>query len=218
VSLGGRRAIDISLGIGPDLLVWPGDPAIEVIPRVQIAKGDAANVSELRIGTHTGTHVDPPVHFIVGAAGIDQVALEVLAGPCVVADLGAVSEPIEPSLLEGLGLVEGVERLLLRTANSELWRRPRPIAFPDRYACLTPTSAAWVIDRRIRLIGIDFLSVEQKGAPGHPVHHALLEKGVVIVEGLDLGGVEPGEYDLTVLPLKILDGDGGPARAMLRER
>ena len=79
--------LDVSLEIAPDLLVWPGDPAIEIVPRVQIAKGDAANVSELRIGTHTGTHVDPPVHFIEGAAGIDQVSLDALAGPCVVADL-----------------------------------------------------------------------------------------------------------------------------------
>ena len=211
------RILDVSLEIAPDLLVWPGDPAIEIVPRVQIAKGDAANVSELRIGTHTGTHVDPPVHFIEGAAGIDQVSLEALVGPCVVADLRQVDGPIDASTLEDLALEPGVERLLLRTANSELWRRTRPIPFPDRYACLTPESAAWVVERGIRLLGVDFLSVEQRGAAGHPVHHALLERGVVIVEGLDLGAVDPGSYHLTVLPLKIRDGDGGPARAILRE-
>ncbi len=208
---------DVSLEIAADLLVWPGDPPIEIVPRVQIAKGDAANVSELRIGTHTGTHVDPPVHFIEGAVGIDQVPLEALVGPCVVADLREVGGPIDASALDGLGLEPGVERLLLRTANSELWRGARPIRFPDRYACLTTDSAAWVLERRIRLVGVDFLSVEQRGAAGHPVHHALLEQGVVIVEGLDLGLVDPGRYHLTVLPIKIRDGDGGPARAILRE-
>lgn len=209
--------LDVSLEIAADLLVWPGDPAIEIVPRVQIAKGDAANVSELRIGTHTGTHVDPPVHFIEGAAGIDQVSLDALAGPCVVADLRDVDGPIDAGTLDDLSLEPGVERLLLRTANSELWRRSRPIPFPDRYACLTAGSAAWVLDRGLRLIGVDFLSVEQRGAAGHPVHHALLNRGVVIVEGLDLGLVEPGRYHLTVLPLKIRDGDGGPARAILKE-
>jgi len=215
VSLG--RLFDVSLEIAPDLLVWPGDPAIEVVPRGQISKGDAANVSELRIGTHTGTHVDPPVHFIEGAVGIDQVSLGAMVGPCVVGDLRDVAGPIDANVLDALGLDPGVERLLLRTANSELWRRARPLSFPDRYACLTPESAAWVLERGLRLIGVDFLSVEQRGATGHPVHHALLERGVVIVEGLDLGMVDPGRYHLTVLPLKIRDGDGGPARAILRE-
>ena len=91
------------------------------------------------------------------------------------------------------------------------------MAFPDTYACLSPEGAKWIVQNGIGLIGVDFLSIEQRGANGHPVHHILLENGVVIVEGLDLGNVEPGAYTLVCLPLKVVDGDGGPARAMLIE-
>jgi arylformamidase len=206
--------IDVSLTIGPDLLVWPGDPPVDVTPRSEIAKGDPANVSEIRMGTHTGTHVDPPNHFVEGAPGIDSVSLDVLVGEAVVVDARQLDRPIQQTDMEKLSIREGAERVLLRTANSELWRRER-VEFPDVYACLTPEAARWVVDRGIKLIGVDFLSVEQKGAEGHPTHHMLLENGVVIIEGLNLGDVDPGEYTLACLPLRIKDGDGGPARAVL---
>ena len=209
------RIHDISLTISSELLVWPGDPAIEVVPRLQMSQGDSANVSELRIGTHTGTHVDPPVHFIPGAAGIDAIEPDVLVGPAVVADLRRWSGPVGSAELDGLDLPGGTERLLLRTANSERWRSAPPYTFPDEYAHIGEDGAGWLIDRGIRLVGVDFLSVERKGAEGHPVHVALLGAGVVIVEGLDLGAVEPGSYTLVCLPLKIAGGDGGPARALL---
>jgi arylformamidase len=206
--------IDVSLTIGPDLLVWPGDPPVEVTPRSQIANGDPANVSEVRMGTHTGTHVDPPNHFVEGAPGIDSVDLDILVGDAVVVDARHFDRPIESADLEKLAIPQGSRRVLLRTANSELWRHDR-VEFPPTYACLTLQAAQWVVDRGIKLIGVDFLSVEQKGAEGHPTHHTLLENGVVIIEGLNLGDVEPGEYTLACLPLRIKDGDGGPARAVL---
>ncbi len=208
------RIIDISLAIGPDLLTWPGDPAVEVVPRLEIAKGDPANVSELRIGTHTGTHVDPPVHFVEGAAGIDAVPLDVLYGPAFVADARGLPGQLGSSELESLSVPEGTERLLLRSDNSEIWRR-LPATFPDDYTCLSPEGAKWVVASGIRLVGVDFLSVEAQGSQGHPAHVELLSNGVVIVEGLNLGDVEPGPYTAAVLPLKIVEGDGGPARAVL---
>ncbi len=208
------RIIDISLPIGPDLLTWPGDPAIEIEPRLQISRGDPANVSELRIGTHTGTHVDPPVHFVEGAAGIDRVPLDVVYGPCIVADARGVNGELGPAELESLAVPAGTNRLLLRSSNSEIWRRV-PAEFPSEYTCLSPEGAKWVVAAGIKLVGVDFLSVERKGSPGHPTHVELLSSGVVIVEGLDLGDVEPGAYTLAVLPLKIVNGDGGPARAVL---
>lgn len=210
------RLIDISLPIGPSLLVWPGDPPVEVSPRLSLAAGDPANVSELRMGTHTGTHVDPPNHFLEGTGGIDRVALEMLYGEALVVDARHLDGPIEPGDMEALPIPEGERRVLLRTANSELWR-DGPARFPDRFACLAPGSAEWIVRRGVRLVGVDFLSVEREGAPGHPVHHTLLENGVVIVEGLDLGRTEPGRYTLACLPLRIVDGDGGPARAILIE-
>ena len=211
------RIHDISLGIADDMLVWPGDPAVEVLPRLQISKGDSANVSELRIGTHTGTHVDPPVHFIQGAAGIDEVSLDVLYGPATVADLRGHAGPLGRADLDGLALPPGVARLLLKTDNSDQWTKPRPIEFDPDYTCLSVEAADWLVERGIELIGVDYLSVEQKGATGHPVHLKLLSNGVVIVEGLDLSAVEPGDYTLACLPLKVLGGDGGPARAFLIE-
>jgi arylformamidase len=212
----GPRIIDISLPIGPNLLTWPGDPPVTVEPRSQIARGDPANVSEIRMGTHTGTHVDPPNHFVEGTTGIDRVPLDVVHGEALVVDARDLDRPMEAADLEALDIPEGSERVLFRTANSELWRSGTKPSFPERYACLTPSSAAWVVERGIRLVGVDMLSVEQKGAEGHPVHHILLENGVVIVEGLDLGDVEPGTYTLACFPLRIVDGDGGPARAVLR--
>ena len=208
------QILDVSLTIGPDLLTWPNDPPIGIEPSSRISKGDAANVSELRIGTHTGTHVDPPSHFVQGAAGIDRVSLEILYGPCVVADARGLGSRLGPAELERIGIPDDVERLLIRSDNSEIWRH-LPASFPAEYMCLSPEGASWLVRRGVRLIGVDFLSIEAKGAPGHPVHVELLTHDVVIVEGLNLGDVEPGSYLLAVLPLKILDGDGGPARAIL---
>ncbi|MGQ0669131.1 MAG: cyclase family protein [Actinomycetota bacterium] len=208
------RVIDVSLPIGPDLLVWPGDPPVELTPRLQLSKGDPANVSELRLGTHTGTHVDPPLHFIDGAAAIDEVPLDALYGEAVVADARGMRGQLGPAELEALAIPDGVKRLLLKSDNSEMWRS-FPAKFPDEYVCLSPEGARWVVERGIRLIGVDFLSVEMKGAPEHPTHVELLKNGVVIVEGLNLGDVEPGGYLFGAFPLRIAGGDGGPARAVL---
>src|SRR5205823_5751614 len=140
---------------------------VEVAPRLRIARGDPANVSEVRMGTHTGTHVDPPNHFVEGSYGIDRVPLDLLYGEAYVADGRHLRTPIEPDALAELGIPEGATRVLVRTANSELWRH-LPVEFPEVFACLTPGAARWVLDRGIRLIGVDFLSVEAKGSEGHP--------------------------------------------------
>ncbi|HEX8098797.1 MAG TPA: cyclase family protein [Actinomycetota bacterium] len=208
------RLIDVSLRVSPTMLTWPGDPAVEVIRRKQIAKGDSANVSELRIGTHTGTHVDPPVHFIEGAEGIDRVALDQLYGDAFVAHLPEARSPLGTKELDALGLPDGTTRLLLRTANSDLWNEDPP-EFPDSYACLSVEAAEWAVARGLKVVGVDFLSVEEKGAENHPVHKALLSNGVTIIEGLDLRAAPEGPCTLLCFPLRIVDGDGGPARAAL---
>jgi arylformamidase len=209
------RIIDVSLPIGRDLLTWPGDPGVEVEPAKRIANGDPSNVSLLSMGTHTGTHVDPPVHFIEGTDGIDRVGLDVLVGEAIVADLRD-ADAIGPDQFDGLNLPEGTERLLCRTRNSDLWSRLR-VEFPEDYVAVTPEGARWLVDRGIRLVGVDFLSVESAGAEGHPVHTTLLRNGTIVLEGLDLSNAEPGAYTLACLPLRIADGDGGPARAALIE-
>jgi len=207
--------IDISLPISERMLTWPGDPAVAIHERSRIARGDAANVSEIVMGSHTGTHVDPPFHFIDGAPTVEQLSLDVLSGDAIVADLRGISGEIQPDHLRALDLPSDYERILLLTDNSTLWKGPE-VAFPDSYTCLSVEAARMLVETGARLVGTDFLSIEAKGAPGHPVHVTLLSAGVVIVEGLDLSTVEPGRYTFTCLPLKIVGGDGAPARAVLR--
>jgi arylformamidase len=209
------RIIDVSLAIGPDLLTWPGDPGIRIDPAKRIDRGDPANVSELHLGSHTGTHVDPPVHFLPGEHSIDQLDLDVFFGPAVVADLGE-ADAIGSAELVRLGLPEGTERLLCRTRNSDLWSQ-RPVEFPQDYVAVTAEGARWLVGRGIRLVGVDFLSVEKAGSQGHPVHRTLLGGGTIIVEGLDLSRVEPGPYTFACFPLRITGGDGSPGRAVLIE-
>jgi arylformamidase len=196
------------------MLVWPGDSPVAVEPTQRIARGDAANVSELHLSSHTGTHIDPPFHFIDGAPTVDQLPIDVLIGEATVVEIPASVGLIGPEDLDRAGLAPGVTRVLFKTRNSDLWSRP-DLAFPDEYVSVSPEGAGWLVDRGIRLVGVDFLSVERRGAPGHPTHVRLLEAGVVIVEGLDLRAVEPGSYQLICLPIKLAGGDGAPARAVL---
>lgn len=196
------------------MLTWPGDPGVSIDPASRIAEGDGANVSRLTCGTHTGTHIDPPLHFLQGGAPIDRIPLDALVGPAVVADLTSVRSDIGPDELESLNLAPGVERLLFHTRNSEFWRDESP-AFTEDYVAVTAAGAAWLVGHGIRLVAVDYLSVEHHGTPGHPTHMTLLGAGVVIVEGVNLDGVTAGDYTLICLPLRIVDGDGGPARALL---
>jgi arylformamidase len=206
--------IDVSLEIGPDLLVWPGNPGATIEPTSRISRGGTSNVSEIRLGSHTGTHVDPPSHFLDGGATAEELPLDAMMGEALVADLRGIAGPIGRDELDVLSIADEVSRLLLRTDNSGLWAA-EPRVFPDEYVSLSVEGARWVVDHGIELIGIDFLSIEARGAPGHPTHRTLLEAGVVILEGLDLSGVEPGGYTLVCVPLKIAGGDGAPARAVL---
>ena len=202
---------DISLPIREGMIVYEGDPDIAVTSALALERGDPANVSTLRLGSHTGTHMDAPLHFIAGAPGIDALPLEVLIGPALVAEITA-DRVIEPRHLEGIPL-ERHPRLLLKTSNSALWDRP---TFAREYVALSLAAARLLIERGVKLIGVDYLSVEAFGAEGHPVHRALLGAGLVILEGLDFRAVTPGEYELYCLPLRIAGGDGAPCRAVLR--
>lgn len=206
--------LDISLSIGPDLLVWPDNPPPRMRPTARLDRGDASNVSEICLGSHTGTHVDPPLHSLEHGVAIDRLPLDVLIGTVDVVDLTAVVETIGADDLDAVMPRHTVDRVLLKTRNSSYWRTP-PDRFPTDYVALSPEGARWLVDRRVRLVGTDFLSIERYGAAGRPTHHALLEAGIVIIEGLDLGNVEAGEYMLMCLPLKVLGADGGPARAVL---
>jgi arylformamidase len=191
--------IDISGPIGPDTPVWPGDPPVLVEPVARVRDGDPADVSRLVLGTHTGTHVDPPAHFFPGTATVDALPLEVLLGPAVVADLTA-GGPIDAAALASIALPAGTTRLLLKTLGDA--------------GAVTADGARWLVDLGLQLVGADTLSIEP-ATEHYPVHHILLGAGVVIVEGLDLSAATAGTYELVCLPLRIAGGDGAPARAVL---
>lgn len=205
------QIIDISVPIRPGMVVYEGDPDISLTLAASIAEGAQANVSRLDLGVHTGTHIDAPHHFIDGAGTVDQTPLEALIGPAHVVDATGLTGDVEAADLNELKLPEGVERLLFKTRNSALWEQP---TFSMHFIGLTEAAARALVGRGVRLVGVDYLSVAPKGDPG-PTHVALLEAGVVIVEGLDLREVEPGEYTLVCLPLRLVGADGAPARAVL---
>lgn len=209
------RIYDVSLAITPGLPRWPGSPPIELERTSRIEAGANSNSSRLALGVHTGTHVDAPLHFLPGKPGVDQLPLDVLAGPAHVAYLPR-AEQVTAAALESAGVPPRVRRLLLRTRNSNFWRDRLP-DFQEEFAGLTPDGAVWVVSRRIQLIGVDYLSV----APykqSRPTHEVLLKAGVVVVEGLNLDRIRPGRYEFVCLPLKLVDADGAPARAILIER
>ncbi len=206
------RWIDISVPIRPGMIVYEGDPPVEVDRAAQISAGDPSNVSRLNLGAHTGTHIDAPVHFIEGAAGIEAIDPGALVGPATVVDATTLSGDIDVAALRDLDLPDRVERFIFKTANSRLWDRDE---FSPDFIGLTEGAARDLVDRGVRLVGIDYLSIAPKADPG-PTHVALLQAGVVILEGLDLRSVDPGEYELVCLPLLIPGSDGAPARALLR--
>ncbi len=194
------------------MVVWPGNPAVSLEPVLSLARGDAANVSRLTLGTHTGTHVDAPRHFLPGGADAASLPLEVLVGECEVWDLTGVDSLIEPRHLAGRSLPR---RLLFKTRNSELWRRGEP--FRRDFVSVGEAAARMLAEGGVALVGVDYLSVEAFGSREHATHRTLLAAGVVILEGLNLAEVVPGNYRLACLPLPLAGADGAPARAVLWE-
>ncbi len=206
---------DITLPISDDLCVWPGDPRVEVRPDGQTSAGDGANTSRISMGTHTGTHVDAPWHFEVHGKKLEEITPDRWCGKCYVAEIPAGVTRIEPHHLDTATIPPDTTKLLLKTANSRLWDRPRPWTFETSYVALSPDAATWVVERGMDLIGIDYLSIEAFEEPGNLTHHTLLSNEVLVLEGLDLRQVDPGSYLLTCLPIRIERGDGAPARAIL---
>jgi len=207
-----RKIYDISLPIYPGMITWPGDPAVSIESFKSMAKGDSSNVSLLHIGSHTATHVDAPSHFIQDAAGVDAINPDALMGPARLLQLSDIRK-INRKILEEFEL-KGVERLLIGTGNSTLLMKKQ---VDTSYAYITEDAASYLVELGIKSLGIDYLSIEELKKEGHPVHHILLGAGVVIIEGLYLSDIPPGDYELLCLPLKIKNGDASPARAFLRE-
>ncbi len=208
-----RRIIDISVPISTGGLVYPGNPEIAVTPQQAISQGAGANVSSIVFGSHTGTHVDAAKHFFDGGQTVDLLPLDRLIGRATVVEFADDVMQIGAKELDGQPL-DGARRVLLKTRNSALLEQP---GFSRNYTFLAPDGAELLADKGVELVGIDYLSIEQFRSGHHRTHRTLLEREIVIVEGLQLGGVAPGVYDFICLPLKIAGIDGAPARAVLME-
>lgn len=203
---------DISLSISADLPVWPGDPAVDIERVSAIDSGDDANVSRIDMGVHTGTHVDAPLHFLKDGGPVDQLDLKTLTGRAYVLDLPAV-DAIDARVLKTAEIPPRTRRILFKTRNSEYWEGGDS-QFQEDFVAITADGAKYLVERGVRLIGVDYLSVAPY-TQSVPTHKILLAAGVVVVEGLNLSNIEQGRYTLYCLPLKIAGSDGSPARAIL---
>lgn len=201
---------DVTRTLSQGMPTWPGEPGPELSRIKEMASGHPADVSYLALGVHTGTHVDAPCHFIPGGAGVESLPLTALIGPVRVVNIRH-ERAITVEELESAG-VEGTERVLFRTRNSDDWSDS---TFREGFIYLEPEAAQWLVERGTLLIGVDYLSVESFAAPEPLTHRTLLNAGVVIVEGLDLREIEDGDYVLNCLPLKLAGSDGAPARVVL---
>jgi arylformamidase len=207
---------DVSVRLSETTPVYPGDPGIEIKSWKSLANGDSANVSLLHLGAHTGTHVDAPAHFIAGAGRVESLALESLIGEAQVVEVPDSVITIGADFAAA-HCQPGRERILFKTRNSDFWSAEHPVFHSD-FTHLDLSAAEYLIGQGVKLVGIDYLSIEEFKSTTHETHLALLGKGIVILEGLDLREVDPGLYELICLPLRIAggSGDGSPVRAILR--
>jgi len=204
---------DVSVPISPAMPVWPGDPPIQIEPVSSVSQGEEFNISRLEMSTHTLTHVDAPRHFVEGGTPVDRLPLDVLIGPALVVEPRPTGNLITATDLGQLG-IRHTERLLIKTRNSDLWAGG-PYDFEYGFVSLSKDAGRWLVSKGIRLVGVDYLSVDAFDAREPAVHRALLEQEVIVLEGLNLSQVPEGRYQLICLPLKVRDGDGAPARVVL---
>ena len=206
--------IDVSVTLRDGMVHWPDNPPVSITRQLDISKGDAANVSMLSMGSHTGTHMDAPLHFIPEGKGLDEMDLEATMGPARVIQ---IDDPVAvmAEVLNEHDIRSG-ERILFKTRNSDRPWVEQP--FDEDFVYVSAGAAAHLAARGVRLVGVDYLSVGGFKSDGVETHTALLEAGIWVIEGLDLSSVSAGDYELICLPLKILGSDGAPARAILRPR
>jgi arylformamidase len=207
---------DVSVPLSSATPTFPGDPGIEIKQWKDLANGDAANVSLMHFGLHSGTHVDAPAHFIEGGAKVDALPLQTLIGEAEVIEVAEHITMISEDFVNA-NCTRGSQRILFKTRNSSFWNNSEQ-GFRFDYTYIDATAAARLVQLGIILVGIDYLSIEGPGSEKYETHHILLSNNVVILEGLDLRMVPAGSYELICLPLRIADGrgDGAPARTVLR--
>lgn len=208
------KIYDVTVPISENVPIYEGDPRVSIRTESAMARGDAANVTSLCFGAHTGTHVDAPNHFIEGTRRVEDLEIGKMIGRCRVVETADDVMAIRPSHLP---VLSGVTRILFKTRNSEFWNAPED-GFRTDFTHITPEAAQVLADANVELVGIDYLSVEKFGSEDFATHKILLAKEIVLLEGVDLREVPAGDYELICLPLKYIGstGDGAPARTILR--
>jgi arylformamidase len=205
------KLIDVTVPLDAALPTYPNNTPFSLEPMKRRARGDSSNVSTLHLSVHAGTHVDAPRHFFDEGAGAEALPLEILCGRARVIEVTA-RRPVSPDDFARLDLSEDI-RLLIKTHNSRLWG---DATFHSDYVGISEAGARHLVEQGVKLVGVDYLSVEPYGTPGHPAHHILLGANTIIIEGLNLRDVDPGVYEMYCLPLSIVGADGAPARVVLR--
>jgi len=202
------QIIDISLPLHSGTIVYPGNPQIEIEELKSESSGSV--ISKITFGSHTGTHIDAQKHVVDGGQSIDQIPLETFIGNCRVIDCTLDEGSVKFQTLQKNSIQKG-ERILLKTSNSGRGFE----TFYDDYVFVSPEASQFLAEKEVALVGIDYLSIKQRGSKDNTPHTYLLEKNIPIIEGVDLSKVDPGEYFLVILPLKFMNIDGAPARAVL---
>ncbi len=205
------KLIDVSVPLDSNTPTYPGNTPFQVEAIKRLAKGDSSNVSTLHLSAHAGTHVDAPRHFFDDGMGADHLPLEMLCGRTRLIEL-TTRKGITAEDLAGFDLTEDV-RVLIKTHNSKLWGSP---VFHNDYIGVTESAARLLVERGVKLLGVDYVSVEEFRKPGAPAHRTLLGAGTIVIEGLNLRDVDPGTYEMFCLPLAVVGADGAPARVVLR--
>jgi len=205
--------IDISVPLYTGMVHWPDNPSVHIERMMDIEGGDVCNVSKMSLGVHTGTHVDAPLHFVRGGSGIHLVPFDALIGPARVIEI-TDTHVVTVEELRHHDIQQG-ERILLKTLNStRCWQTDD---FVEDFVYVEQAAARYLASLPIQTLGVDYLSVGGFARDGAETHQALLTANVWIIEGLNLAAISSGTYELMCLPLKILDSDGAPARAVLRK-
>jgi arylformamidase len=205
------KLIDVSVPLDANLPTYPGNTPFSLEAIKRISRGDSSNVSTLHMSAHAGTHVDAPRHFFDEAPGTEVLPLEMLIGRARVIEVTS-RKGVTAEALAATDLSEDV-RVLIKTYNSRLWGNP---VFHADFIGVTESGAKHLVEHGVKVVGVDYLSVEEFKKPGAPAHHVLLGGGTIVIEGLNLRDVEPGVYEMFCLPLCIVGSDGAPARVVLR--
>jgi arylformamidase len=203
---------DVTVPITNTMPVWPSDPPVKLTPQSHLArdKSHTVRLTRIQMGSHSGTHIDAPWHFVENGRQLNQIPIETLVGKANVFELPNIRS-IGRQYVERLPL-SGAERILFKTENSKHWNDGR---FFEEFVYLEPEAAQVLVDHGVKLVGIDYLSIDKFKSEKHPTHFVLLERNVVILEGLNLSAVAPGQYHMVALPLNLQDADGAPTRVIL---